>query len=584
MVTIVLLIYDLTVGNGIERIVLDLLTIVVNSVVLYLGVVKKQYLTGVVLVSAFGIFALTYATFLTGGVSSPFMLYYHLMALTSGMLFRGTLLNILGLGTLMTMSIVFFIQYFYPELINSEINSPLEYIVNHFAVFFLMFYGTWQSKKFLENQKDKLGEQNRKIAAQNRALSEQQDKINNLNMELQNQLDESQIQLTNAIKEAASREAYMRSLVESQTTFLFRIDMSGKILFINKALASLIQGNDSAQISADSSGFFQEKLMEKDRFFLEEIVFEALDKPGIPVKASLPVKENLSPTEKGPRYIDWEFLAVKNQSNGKMEIQAVGYDITHRLQAEQLNKEKSTQLELLTQNLIRRNKELTDFGYMVSHNLRGPVANIVGLTGLLNEEESSNVEVVQRLKIVSESLDGIIKDLSHIVDLKNTSRKDYEWIEMNELSRQLVLQLDEEIRKYGGDISIHFPEGFQLLLIKPYVYSILYNLLANALKYHHPDRNPNVLLGGTETIDGFRLMVQDNGQGIDLEKYGDRLFNLYERFNEGKEGKGIGLHMVKVQVEAMGGHIEVESQIDLGTTFTILFPKTSSGSVQPDAG
>ncbi|MCI4671135.1 MAG: HAMP domain-containing histidine kinase [Bacteroidia bacterium] len=568
LVSAIFLVRDIYCGNTLARIILDILTILADSIALYLGVRKKKYLAGIVVVFCYGIVALTWSAILGGGVKSPFMLYFMVMSLTSGMLFRGSLQWIIASVSLGSLLFVYLVELVWPELLGQIRSDFWDYALNYIAIYFLIFYGTYLAKNYLNTQKDKLKEKTLKIAAQNKTLFAQQEEINKLNTELQKQLDERTKQLSDALKEASGREAYMRSLVESQSTFLFRIDMAGKILFINNALAKLIQVQKKSNAS---EGFLQDRLLEKDALFLEKIVFEALDKPGSPIKATLPVKNHLENGGIESRYIDWEFLAVKNAKTNKMEIQAVGYDITHRLSIEEEMKKKSNQLEKLTRDLIRRNNELTDFGYMVSHNLRGPVANIVGLTELYPDSEED--EVIKRLRISSKRLDSIIKDLNLVVDLKNTSRTDFERVSLLEITNQVIFQLEEKIKSKKAEIHLDFPKEFEILLIRPYIFSIIYNLLSNGIKYASPERKPKVWVTVEDSDKGYAISVCDNGIGINMEKYGSRLFNLYERFNETEEGQGIGLHMVKVQVEAMNGHIEVNSVPGKGTCFKLTFPK-----------
>jgi signal transduction histidine kinase len=73
----------------------------------------------------------------------------------------------------------------------------------------------------------------------------------------------------------------------------------------------------------------------------------------------------------------------------------------------------------------------------------------------------------------------------------------------------------------------------------------------------------------TKTI----IRVKDNGVGIDLDQFGDKIFGLYQRFHDHVNGKGIGLYLVKTQVEALNGKIQVQSKVDEGTEFKLVFPK-----------
>jgi signal transduction histidine kinase len=100
--------------------------------------------------------------------------------------------------------------------------------------------------------------------------------------------------------------------------------------------------------------------------------------------------------------------------------------------------------------------------------------------------------------------------------------------------------------------------------------TILLNLLANALKYRHPGRPPQVRLRTRMAAGHPVLEVQDNGLGIDLDRHGEEMFQLFRRFHpEAAAGTGVGLFLVNRLVQAQGGHIEVASQPGHGTTFSV---------------
>ncbi|MBT1704789.1 ATP-binding protein [Chryseosolibacter indicus] len=101
--------------------------------------------------------------------------------------------------------------------------------------------------------------------------------------------------------------------------------------------------------------------------------------------------------------------------------------------------------------------------------------------------------------------------------------------------------------------------------------SIFQNLLSNALKYRSAERKTRIHFE-SKTIENFiALRVSDNEQGIDMERFGDKLFGLHKTFHEHKEARGVGLFLIKTQIEAMGGFIKAESKVNEGTTFTIKF-------------
>ena len=99
--------------------------------------------------------------------------------------------------------------------------------------------------------------------------------------------------------------------------------------------------------------------------------------------------------------------------------------------------------------------------------------------------------------------------------------------------------------------------------------SIIYNLLSNALKYVSPDRIPDVLLRTYEKDGKVTLSVKDNGLGIDLVKYGSKIFKLNQVFHNNPTSKGVGLYITKAQIESLGGTIQVKSRENEGSEFIV---------------
>ena len=133
--------------------------------------------------------------------------------------------------------------------------------------------------------------------------------------------------------------------------------------------------------------------------------------------------------------------------------------------------------------------------------------------------------------------------------------------------------LEKQISQAGASVNVYIArEAENINTIKSYFESIIYNLISNALKYKSKQRKPRVDINVNKSNNITYILVSDNGIGINMEKDGKNLFGLYKRFNFDVEGKGLGLHMTKIQVEAMGGEISVDSQVEVGSTFKIRLP------------
>src|SRR5690606_20168153 len=111
-------------------------------------------------------------------------------------------------------------------------------------------------------------------------------------------------------------------------------------------------------------------------------------------------------------------------------------------------------------------------------------------------------------------------------------------------------------------------------LPKVYAESILHNFISNALKYRSTERQPKVEVRSWEEGEDIFLSVSDNGLGMDLKRVVDKLFGLYKTFHFHKQAKGMGLYLTKMQVEALGGDISVQSELGNGSTFTVCLPKS----------
>ncbi|MEO0897757.1 MAG: PAS domain-containing sensor histidine kinase [Bacteroidota bacterium] len=569
-ISVVYLIVDLVGASNQLKVWMDVFTIMVDSLALVLALRFGRYLEGSLLAVIMGQVCLTIACIIQGGIYSPFLPYYFITVMASNLLFNGgykwvvLVLNAIGIAS------IFVVQQIFPEFIQHADFGLWYYLINYFIVLMMLFWGTSGAKRFLVKQQEELTKTNNQINSQNLVLQNQKEEISSLNKHLQTELNKRSSQLSDALQDVSSREAYLRSLLESQTTFLVRIDLEGKILFLNKAFQELF----SDGLGFRRKGLLTDLIHVEDRDSLRNVLQKFELGQVHAMKQMLRIYPEKEVDSHSMIYVDWEFLFVRNNIDGAIEIQGVGTNITDRMIAQRKLEDNAAVLEKLTEDLIRRNNELTDFGYMVSHNLRGPVANIVGLSDLFSDGEanSSNDIIVDKIKLAADKLDSVIKDLNKVIDLRNTRDSDFEFMYLNDLLGEVLYQIEEKISLQNGKVTGNFSGCPALWLVKPYAFSILYNLLTNSLKYRHPERRPEIDISSIKRKDLVEIIVSDNGIGIDLEKNGRKIFRLYQRFHEHVEGKGMGLHMVKVQVEAMNGKIEVKSRPQEGTSFHIFFP------------
>ncbi len=263
-------------------------------------------------------------------------------------------------------------------------------------------------------------------------------------------------------------------------------------------------------------------------------------------------------------------MAVQRGNDGRARrINGFILDVSESKKAEL--KEKR-----ISDDLLQRNKDLEQFAYIISHNLRSPVANIVGVSNALLEgdlEEEEHIEFMHALSSSVKKLDDIIIDLNYILEIKhNKVNESKEWINFSKIVEDIKFNISGMLSERGVMILEDFADADGMMTIKSYIHSIFYNLVSNSIKFAQSHLAPVIEIKSYKQADKIILIFKDNSIGIDLNKKNDQVFGLYKRFHpDYAEGKGMGLYMVKTQVETIGGRISVQSKVNEGTEFRIEF-------------
>jgi PAS domain S-box-containing protein len=257
-------------------------------------------------------------------------------------------------------------------------------------------------------------------------------------------------------------------------------------------------------------------------------------------------------------------------ANGKLiRIDGVVYDVGKRKTAE-------LERDLITSDLTHRNKDLEQFTYIVSHNLRAPVANIMGLTSLLDitvgDSNIETAELLHGLSVSIHTLDSVILDLNQILAVRTPGFEKKESVSLYTIVDDIRASIKHLIDKEHVVIDCDFEEVETVFALRSYIYSIFYNLILNSVKYKHTSRSPVISIKSTVHNNKTILLFKDNGKGIDLQRNGKEIFMLYKRFDTSVEGKGIGLYMIKTAIETLGGTISIESQLHKGSEFRVELP------------
>lgn len=249
-------------------------------------------------------------------------------------------------------------------------------------------------------------------------------------------------------------------------------------------------------------------------------------------------------------------------------LRGIMIDITHVKEVED-SLHKSYSL------LADQNKRLLNFSYIISHNLRSHSSNIEGILSLFkfaetDEERTHYIEILERL---TKSLNLTLLNLNKIADVNSHINIEREELKISEYINDIIRVLSSQIVGSNAIIENQISLDVVILFNKAYLESVLLNLLTNALKYANKNCQAHIVFKGENIADGYQLSVIDNGVGIDLEKFGDRVFGFSQTFHGNEDARGMGLFLVKTQLEALGASISVQSTVGVGTVFTIIFRK-----------
>lgn len=259
---------------------------------------------------------------------------------------------------------------------------------------------------------------------------------------------------------------------------------------------------------------------------------------------------------------------VKHETGKPTSMIGINYDVTNEVKAKE-EKEK------LIAELIEHNTDLKQFSYIASHNLRAPLTNLLSISDLVERDTltEDNLELFDGLTASTNQLNETLNDLIEVLFIKENKSLEINTVSISECLEVAKKSLNVLIQECGATINTDFSETETVQFSQSYMESIFLNLLSNAIKYRSYERDLVVDVQ-TKVKDGnVMLTFTDNGIGMDIEKVREKIFNLYQRFHDRPDSKGLGLYLVKTQVEACGGTISVDSKENVGTTFTITLKK-----------
>jgi PAS domain S-box-containing protein len=331
-----------------------------------------------------------------------------------------------------------------------------------------------------------------------------------------------------------------------------------KIVFVNPAFTKMT-GYKSKEVVNKSAKILMNKFsLRKD---IKKLA-EALKK-----KEAFSFESLNKRKDKTEYWVNISMIPITDKDNLHSHWISIQRDIS-------VEKEREKEREQLISELTQNNKDLKQFSYITSHNLRAPLSNLTGLLNLVDDIPIENKELKEILNGFSKStsqLNETINDLVNVIIIKDSPSIQKEDIVIKDVFENVFNQLSFLISLKKPFIKMDLHETQTISLNKSYIESILLNLMTNSLRYLDTKRPLKIWIGSKKTANETILTFKDNGIGIDLERNRDKIFGLYQRFHDYPDSKGLGLYLVKSQVESMGGKISVDSIVGEGTTFIITF-------------
>jgi PAS domain S-box-containing protein len=237
--------------------------------------------------------------------------------------------------------------------------------------------------------------------------------------------------------------------------------------------------------------------------------------------------------------------------------------------------EELRQVLKLTQS---QNDRLRNFAHIVSHNLRSHSGNIQSLIALILEEKPELRED-ELIMMMDQSSGNLMETITHLSEVAFMNIKEDEKMSVVDVFDTLEKAIDNvSVLALNANVKIsnNLKGNEKILGIPAYLDSILLNFITNGIKYRSTERNSFITIHSEINNENLIISIEDNGLGIDMKRHGTKLFGMYKTFHKNTDSRGIGLFITKNQIEAMGGKIEVESQVGVGTTFKIYFKQITN--------
>jgi PAS domain S-box-containing protein len=391
------------------------------------------------------------------------------------------------------------------------------------------------------------------------------------------------------------RKAVRRRTAELETQIKERISIQNELrkneeqlnLIYNRVVDNIfvidVTGADVYTVTSVNQSFLDTTGLSRDQVIgkrVEEIVPEpsltlVKAKYAEAIKTKKTVHwEEVTPYPTGVKTGNVSVTPIFDSLNNCVQLIGSVHDITERKHFEKEQEKRSQERELLVQELTKTNKELKQFSFITSHNLRAPLTNLLAIADLIDPskiEDEGTRDLIDGYKSSTNKLNETLNDLIKILVIKENTNHGLSNVRFSEVYEQVHSSITSIIAVSRAEIETDFTACDGIFYNHLYLESIFLNMITNSIKYAHPDRKPHIQIRSSVENKIIKLSFEDNGIGLDMKTAKERLFGLYQRFHDHPDSKGIGLYLVYSQVTSLGGTIDTESEVGKGTKFTISF-------------
>ena len=336
------------------------------------------------------------------------------------------------------------------------------------------------------------------------------------------------------------------------------VGLDGKWLKVNKSICDLLGYTEAELLNLTFQDITHKEDLSIDLVNLEELLSNSANNYTM-LKRYFGKNGN----------IIWAQLSVSLVKN---ELGEPKYFISQIQDVTDLKKGESEK-EVFTEVIKEQNERLLNFSRIISHNLSTHAGNLKTLAKF-TKNEVPEIKTNESFIYLNEAITNLNETVEHLKNIAESTwfeKDDLKPLSLSKYITNAIYSVNALAVNNTCKIKNLVTENIKVVAVEAYLDSIILNLLTNAIKYRDKNKKSEVVLSA-QIIDGFVVLsVKDNGLGLDMDKYGDKMFSLYQTFHKNKNARGVGLFITKSQVESIGGKIEFKSQVNVGSQVLVYF-------------